>query len=116
MSLSIPSLDLIRKPFHLSKTDFDLSQITQIMPDEVFAEQVEMNEKSKERIWRATEKLYKTGTQPAMDTELALHCCKTTCNNQQQRDLRTSTTKTMLLRHQPSLFNLAKRIRHRDIA
>ena len=66
MSLSIPSLDLIRKPFHLSKTDFDLSQITQIMPDEVFAEQVEMNEKSKERIWRATEKLYKTGTQPAI--------------------------------------------------
>jgi CubicO group peptidase (beta-lactamase class C family) len=64
MSLSVA--DLIKKPLHLSNTDFNLSDITQIMPDEVFAEQVGMTEAAKERIWTATEKLYKTGTQPAI--------------------------------------------------
>ncbi|GLQ30167.1 serine hydrolase domain-containing protein [Litoribrevibacter albus] len=66
MSFSLTNLDIIRKSFHLSKTDFDLSQITHIMPDEEFGEQVGIDETSKDRIWHAVEQLYKTGTQPAI--------------------------------------------------
>lgn len=66
MSFPIANLSLLRKPLHLSNTDFDLSQITHIMPDEEFAEQVGISESSKKRIWKATEQLYKTGTQPAI--------------------------------------------------
>ena len=66
MSLKSITMNLIRKPLHLSNTDMDLSQIIHIMPDEVFAGEVGLNESAKENIWSAVEQLYKTGTQPAI--------------------------------------------------
>lgn len=66
MSLPINPIRLIKKSLHLSNTDFDLDQITHVMPDEEFAEQAGMTEDAKDRIWKATKQLYKTGTQPAI--------------------------------------------------
>ncbi len=66
MTFSITHVDLLRKAFHLNRTQFPLSDITHIMPDEVFGEQVGMTEPAKERIWNTVEQLYLTGTQPAI--------------------------------------------------